>query len=1199
MKNANSRFVRVLAVALVVLMVLPAALVGCGSNKANDAAISEALAAAQAAKDAADKAQQKAEAAQKELEEANKKAEQLEAELEALKTTKAPDATTAPVSVDKQQVLAYAQEALAEIGADLAAYVAEAEIDLADYYKDDVDAMKLFHAMTVNAIYKAATIDDIVEAVEALAAYVEAMPTYADRVYEAYKAIDFASDVDVVDVVYAKAILDSAVAASIDVTAYGEDELDLAKLISEEYARYTGVGTLAEGVEEALYAEIYSAAEGILAEVVALLNDKLEVSALQYKETVKEDVEEVKALFEEWFEDYFKGEEIEANYEAFRQAFIGEAVITTLNKTEDAVWAAVLGMEERAAALEAALIAYEDGFQDELEEIAELTLADINLENGNMNNHADLLATVKAQFAAWIAENDLADKDGKPGDVVKSIIGEDVLTKYNDYALLIDYLVALNATTASIDVAGVLAAYDQYDSKELAGRFDFAKYGAALKSVADWEKAFAAAEPGSKGFEAFEKVTATIAEVKAAGVYEDIIENAFDLDLDEYNEVYGLLSPVYTALAAKKVEADKINKTIAKILKAGINKDNGAEFVGIAGNKISAYFDQADKNKDAALVAGLIKTNFFDDATIKFLDVNYNSMINWADLEALWDSFDAMKADVEGAAVEIMNTYFAIKSDVVDGKLEFTFGGNDYYLAKDAEKLAITIFAYDLIKKIEEDGKKIDVTADVLQIDEDLTFNYKAYGADGKEVIVAIDYATAFAYAKNMVAEYHALMDKLDDDLYYNVDRKLPFMYSYSAIWNGGAEKDGVKENNEKRIAAIFANTNHKFNGEQINAIANEDVQKALKDAVAAFFADTTSAGNYKSDYNKASDETLEKNNKEISGYRDAVLAVNPASYFTVTFKKVDGVATSEVLATSFDKAAYKKALDAKIKENLGKFTTQIFNLADAASYEVVDAVLQGTITVIVKAAFEHDLWNLAGAFDAYTYEIDVKASDLANATITVLNAKKKAVAAVKVGKFVETDVYAEFAVQNTGNGVYEVVASLCDKNGDALANEADVLAEILTKYEDLDECLADRIGFEADAHVYDVRKAAEEIGANFDKVGKVPAVNQSYDFYGFLSAAQIQKIFDSEKTADYNYATKTLKAEIYGKDSYGNIIFGSYVNSLGEFSGAEDFTLQLITEDYAKKVDAATDLKAAKAILAAFKAEVDTYLDGKDGYQK
>lgn len=1203
MKNANSRFVRVLAVALVVLMVLPAALVGCGSNKANDAAISEALAAAQAAKDAADKAQQKAEAAQKELEEANKKAEQLEAELEALKTTKAPEATTAPVSVDKQQVLAYAQEALAEIGADLAAYVAEAEIDLADYYKDDVDAMKLFHAMTVNAIYKAATIDDIVEAVEALAAYVEAMPTYADRVYEAYKAIDFASDVDVVDVVYANAILAGAVAAGIDVTAYGEDELDLAELISEEYARYTGVGTLAEGVEEALYAEIYSAAEGILAEVVALLNEKLEVSALQYKDTVKEDVEEVKALFEEWFEDYFAGEELEANYEAFRQAFIGEAVITTLNKAEDAVWAAVLGMEERAAALEAALIAYEDGFQDELEEIAELTLADINLENGNMNNHADLLATVKAQLAAWIAENDLADKDGKPGDVVKSIIGEDVLAAYNTNALVIDYFSAINATTASIDVAGILAAYDQYDSKELAGRFDFAKYGAALKSYEDWAKAFNDIEPGSKGFEAFEDLDAsyaieTLLSGTVPGVIEDIIENAFDLDLDEFEEVLSAIMPVYSALADAKKAADAINKTIAKILKAGISKDNGAEFVGIAGNKISAYFDQADKDKDAALVAGLIKTNFFDDATIKFLDVNYNSMINWADLEALWDSFDAMKADVEGAAVEIMNTYFAIKSDVVDGKLEFTFGGNDYYLAKDAEKLAITIFAYDLIKKIEEDGKKIDVTADVLQIDEDLTFNYKAYGADGKEVIVAIDYATAFAYAKNMVAEYHALMDKLDDDLYYNVDRKLPFMYNYSAIWNGGAEKDGVKENNEKRIAAIFANTNHKFNGEQISAITNADVQAALDKAVADFFADTTSAGNYKSDYNKASDETLEKNNKEISGYRDAVLAVNPAAYFTVTFKKVDGVATSEVLATSFDKAAYKKALDAKIKENLGKFTTQIFNLADAASYEVVDAVLQGTITVIVKAAFEHDLWNLAGAFDAYTYEIDVKASDLANATITVLNAKKKAVAAVKVGKFVETDVYAEFAVQNTGNGVYEVVASLCDKNGDALANEADVLAEILTKYEDLDECLADRIGFEADAHVYDVRKAAEEIGANFDKVGKVPAVNQSYDFYGFLNAAQIQKIFDSEKTADYNYATKTLKAEIYGKDSYGNIIFGSYVNGLGDFSGAEDFTLQLITEDYAKKVDAATDLKAAQAILAAFKAEVDTYLEGKDGYQ-
>ena len=273
MKNANSRFVRVLAVALVVLMVLPAALVGCGSNKANDAAISEALAAAQAAKDAADKAQQKAEAAQKELEEANKKAEQLEAELEALKTTKAPDATTAPVSVDKQQVLAYAQEALAEIGGkdEFAGYAKKAEIAKDDYMPADWTAMEVFHAMTVNAIYKAATIDDIVEAVEALAAYVEAMPTYADRVYEAYKAIDFASDVDVVDVVYAKAVLTGALAAGIDVAEYGEDELDLKKLISEEYARYTGIGTLPEGVDEALYAEIYVEADGIPEEVIKVL----------------------------------------------------------------------------------------------------------------------------------------------------------------------------------------------------------------------------------------------------------------------------------------------------------------------------------------------------------------------------------------------------------------------------------------------------------------------------------------------------------------------------------------------------------------------------------------------------------------------------------------------------------------------------------------------------------------------------------------------------------------------------------------------------------------------------------------------------------------------------------------------------------------------------------------------------------------
>ena len=79
MTNAKSRLVRIIALALVVLMVVPMALVGCGKTVEtpdNSAEIEAALAAAQAAKDAADKAaadaQAAIDAANKQIEEAKK-----------------------------------------------------------------------------------------------------------------------------------------------------------------------------------------------------------------------------------------------------------------------------------------------------------------------------------------------------------------------------------------------------------------------------------------------------------------------------------------------------------------------------------------------------------------------------------------------------------------------------------------------------------------------------------------------------------------------------------------------------------------------------------------------------------------------------------------------------------------------------------------------------------------------------------------------------------------------------------------------------------------------------------------------------------------------------------------------------------------------------------------------------------------------
>ena len=226
MKNANSRFVRVLAIALVVLMVVPAALVGCGSNKANNAAISEALAAAEAARKEAEEAKAAADAAaaeaaakaaaeaQKALEEANKKAEEAikaaedakkkaeEAEkqaAEAAKTTAAPTTTAPVVTEDMKVVSDYAYLVLSDKNLDfLKTYLTYAYGKDADaieaiqnvkavletapandkYTTADIAAMEKLYDATIVAIYQANTVDYINQLVANFVAAIAGTPTY-------------------------------------------------------------------------------------------------------------------------------------------------------------------------------------------------------------------------------------------------------------------------------------------------------------------------------------------------------------------------------------------------------------------------------------------------------------------------------------------------------------------------------------------------------------------------------------------------------------------------------------------------------------------------------------------------------------------------------------------------------------------------------------------------------------------------------------------------------------------------------------------------------------------------------------------------------------------------------------------------------------------------------------------------------------
>jgi hypothetical protein len=279
--------------------------------------------------------------------------------------------------------------------------------------------------------------------------------------------------------------------------------------------------------------------------------------------------------------------------------------------------------------------------------------------------------------------------------------------------------------------------------------------------------------------------------------------------------------------------------------------------------------------------------------------------------------------------------------------------------------------------------------------------------------------------------------------------------------------------------------------------------------------------------------------------------------------------------------------------------------MADSKGYNSADTFIQGIIERVVEMAFTYDLWTLAGAFDTYTYEINVDAADLATANLVLLNAKKKAVTTVKVGKFLDTDVYAKFSAVNTGNGVYALDYELCDKDGAALANEAEVIDKILEnkEYEDLDDCLADRIGFVAKEHVYDIRKAAKEIGDNFAKFNAVNKIN-SGNTYRVATAAEIQAIFDAEVAADFNNAAAALRAIIVKPNGgYGSYIpkydkyYSNKVDAPEEKRTNYNAMVTLLGE-YTEKIDAATTLEEKQSVVDAFKAEVDAYFVGK-GYPK
>lgn len=1167
MKNANSRFVRVLALVLVVLMVVPAALVGCGSKKANDAAISEALAAAQAAKEAAEQAKKDAEAAIKEAEEkaqaALDAAKEAQDKLDALTTT---GPVTDPVLGDKKEVSDYAYKVLNDTELDFRKTY-DAYKEKANAYTDEDEAAmdELFEA-TKLAITRADTIDYINQLVANFIAEIEAIPTYVERVVAAYEAIDFDSDYDVIDVVYAYNLLVKAEPAADKVGAmsdedynslakYGEDEIDVKGAIATEYYRYTGKGAAAADVE-VLYADMFDAAADVAAEVIKLFNGaELDASKLPYVAGIDKNVAAVRKAYSAWYNSYFaKDEALAAHFEAFRQAFVGKDYLLT--EEGDFLWDLVEASKERAAALVAAAQEYKDTLKSLVNKIAGFTTI-------KYWSQAAQVAEAAAALDAWKLKYDFKTVDGVEDANVALIIGADAYKKYADKATAINYFVYLENTASAVNVEGFVKAYDEdlHDNNTIV--FDFAKYASSVSSVLDWY--YGKKDKDGKRTGGFDSIVA--ADVKGFGDLGDEF-NVANLPTGEYaanlekiyKELFGFpiteanfeaMEDAYDALAAKKEIANNINKKIAKLLEDGISAKNYTEFAAIAGDEYLKYVDEEDEAVKATYLKGEIKTNFVG-GVIAIGDKNFDAMINWDNLDAIWDAYTGTLTDVIEQAKKIALEYIAWAGDPA------TDGGIDYQGAifGELEPLVITAFSYDVIAEIVALKDKLDIVS-VMNDDAEITVTVEA---DEEEVEFSLE---------EVITMCGLMRDYFYNDIFATMEaytwgtttttigRFATSTQQYTDWMTQIEDLEGSTAGNKDETKDYYSdNFATLYSTKEFYANWSEDALKVISEncgwSSVVEFGDAIGTTKKKS-------------------YQGAVLSVDPTAYVK---KNSDGT------YSSFDSAAYKAAIASKTNsvytEWLGEFIVDV--KSTPAKFDLV-------VKNIADLALNYGMWNIAGEIeiDGEDYTFTYGTVDGKSAAFALIDSYGEAVTAPIVVKYNGGDYNVTVAP------VYEdgkfIITPTVTPVGDAKEIDEDLYSDDFAF-----------LGLDKEELTFDVRDEAQAIAdafASFASVKK-PGTTKGYTP---ATIKQLTDIFAAEARNDFYVAYMPLKAAMFNAKSNGE--WNSFGNYITNFASITDVyakaVIELASKDALDKAIAMTPdnstIEQAKAVFEVFKREVKAAL--------
>ena len=1200
MTNAKSRLVRIIALALAVLMIVPMALVGCNKNTgvdqaALDAALKEALDAAQKAQDAADKAAQDAKDAQDKLDAAEKEAADLQAQIDAMKntTTAAPATTTqAPVSEDAKVVDAYIASIVLDKESDYNKLVKLYKALSAAYFGAttnpvSADAKAIFDAIDTAeiAIRRAPTVDYVNHLVAQLAADLDAIPTFSERVKEAYDAIDFASDEDIVDVAYANALLKAAAipAATTGVDeideffaaekkalgAFGEEKLDLTKLITDEYARYADAN-------DGLYADAFGYDnDDLVAKIQALFsnNAELDVEEIVYGEAANEDaIEAIEDLYDEFYKLYKK--DYAALQEAFEIAVIGEDYL--LKAEGNFLREKLAAAKERVAELEAAVEEYNATkiFTNSKTGIAAIAKAYADNYGKttetpflfNEKTNAKIVAIDEA-LAAWMAKYSFDAED----DNLNEIIGDGVYATFVEVKAVMNFVNEWAAKLDSIKASDIDAAIDALKDEDK--RIDYAEQGAAVKALYAW----------------YYGTYKVVKEKNGEGKLVDVIKSNEDGVLAAELELADSEDPIKIDTAniadmlddALEVKVDQV-----KALAAALEVFEGVKLLGkdAEGNdailaEVKAIDKKADKldldalkTEDITAMAEIIKAlkalceklGFEKDEDAEFgyaTDSKNYGVVPFDTWAAINGAKDALVGDLLDKAAEIVKAYIGWAGEYDEDEEAVIFpvdkdgkptADSKYY---DVDEVEISAFSYALISTLAADYNAISIFEKELD--------------DEKIVIEDIEEEEVEFTTKQVVAYYRAM----NDEFYYNIMDKIHGV-AYGEVRVSTIINNDIGGSSNPANEWMHYNTLKKDGTLEISGVDKTAYDTLVKyEAAYGEFgltyvfptnSSTKGTGNAINVY-----ATVDGKGSNSKQYINAVAAVDATKY---AVKNADGI------VIDFDAAAYKAAVDASVASF--RATWYADYLTKSANATTINALYDA----VIENAIKFKLWTIEGEFEmndeAYTFVVN------ADKSVTVKDDADEVVATVKDAKEAEYTITA--ALENNKIVIKATIIGVVDDPATEDVNEA---KDAVKNLADVD----DAISADAPKYEYTLADGKDEIIASCTAIGTVKKANDKANSYILYNEKFITALVEAFETNDFyvfrDKAVADAKSYANGTGDYASSNTGVKVGK--EAADAEGDTL--ITNLYSEFSGAWTSVKHDKATKAeivkaldAFKAQVD-----------